>query len=142
MALLELDAPAAEALIADYPELTVAVYASPHQTVIAGPPEQVDAVIAVVAAQDRLARRIEVDVASHHPTIDPILSELRTALSGLAPSVPRIPVFSTADPSGTAPVMDADYWCSNLRNPVRFSEAVASAGAQHTTMVEVSPIPC
>ncbi len=67
MALLELDAEAAEKLIADYPEVTLAVYASPRQTVIAGPPEQVDAVIAVVGAQDRLARRIEVDVASHHP---------------------------------------------------------------------------
>ena len=50
MALLELDAEATEALIADYPEVTVAVYASPRQTVIAGPPEQVDAVIAVVSA--------------------------------------------------------------------------------------------
>ena len=66
MALLELDPEGAEALIADYPEVTVAVYASPRQTVIAGPPEQVDAVIAVVSGQDRLARRIEVDVASHH----------------------------------------------------------------------------
>ena len=55
----------------------MAVYASPRQTVIAGPPEQVDAVIAVVAAGNRLARRIEVDVASHHRIIDPILPELR-----------------------------------------------------------------
>ena len=75
MALLELDAAAAEKLIAGYPDLTVAVYAAPGQTVIAGPPEQVDAVIAVVDAQGRLARRVEVDVASHHPTIDPILPD-------------------------------------------------------------------
>ena len=85
MALLELDAAAAEELIADYDGLTVAVYASPHQTVIAGPPDQVDAAIAVVDAQDRLARRVEVDVASHHPIVDPILDDLRTELAGLAP---------------------------------------------------------
>ena len=66
MALLELDAAATEELIAGYPEVRLAVYASPRQTVIAGPPEQVDAVIAAVAGQDRLARRVEVDVASHH----------------------------------------------------------------------------
>ena len=48
VALLELDAEATEALIADYPEVSLAVYASPRQTVIAGPPEQVDAVIAAV----------------------------------------------------------------------------------------------
>ena len=72
-------------MIADYPDVTLAVYASPRQTVIAGPPEQVDAVIAVVAAQDRLARRIEVDVASTIRTMDPILPELRTALADLTP---------------------------------------------------------
>ena len=97
MALLELDAAAAEALIADYPDVTLAVYASPRQSVIAGPPEQVDAVIAVVDAQGRLARRIEVDVASHHPTIDPMLPELRTALADLTPQPPSIPVISTTD---------------------------------------------
>ena len=69
----------------------MAVYASPRQTVIAGPPERVDAVIAAVAAQDRLARRVEVDVASHHPIIDPILPELRAALADLAPQRPDHP---------------------------------------------------
>ena len=143
MALLELDAGAAEELIADYPEVTLAVYASPRQSVIAGPPEQVDAVIAVVDAQGRLARRIEVDVASHHPTIDPILPELRTALAGLTPQPPSIPVITTTHDEtvsgGTA--FDADYWAANLRNPVRFSQAVATAGADHATFVEVSPHP-
>ena len=80
MALLELDAPAAQTLIADYPDVGLAVHASPRQTVIAGPPDQIDAVVAVVAAQARLARRIEVDVASHHRTIDPILPDLRGML--------------------------------------------------------------
>ncbi len=47
--------------------------------------------IAVVDAQGRLARRIEVDVASHHPTIDPILPELRNALADLAPTTPTNP---------------------------------------------------
>ncbi|OOK83881.1 acyl transferase domain protein [Mycobacterium kansasii] len=37
MALLELDADATESLIADYPQVTLAVYASPRQSVIAGP---------------------------------------------------------------------------------------------------------
>ena len=92
MALLELDAAAAEKLIAGYSDLTVAVYAAPNQTTIAGPPEQVDAVIAVVDAQGRLARRVEVDVASHHPTIDPILPELRAALADLVPMTPKIPL--------------------------------------------------
>jgi phthiocerol/phenolphthiocerol synthesis type-I polyketide synthase D len=142
MALLELDAVATKALIADYPNITVAVYAAPQQTVIAGPPEQVDAVIAVVDAQDRLARRIEVDVASHHPTVDPILPELRSALADLAPVAPRIPLISTVGhTNGSVSAFDADYWVANLRNPVRFSHAVATAAESHATFIEVSPHP-
>ncbi|HUB57494.1 MAG TPA: type I polyketide synthase [Mycobacterium sp.] len=144
MALLELGAEDAEKLVADYPDITVAVYAAPQQTVIAGPPDQVDAAIAVVDAQGLLARRVEVDVASHHPTVDPILAELRTALAGLAAMTPKIPLISTVgQTNGAAPAFDADYWVVNLRNPVRFSQAVAAAFEKHgnRTFVEVSPHP-
>ena len=142
MALLELGAAEAEKLVGQYPDVTVAVYAAPEQTVIAGPPEQVDAVIAVVDAQGKLARRVEVDVASHHPTVDPILAELKEALADLKPMTPRIPLISTVGQSGSdAAKFDADYWVVNLRNPVRFSQAVAKAAENHATFVEVSPHP-
>jgi phthiocerol/phenolphthiocerol synthesis type-I polyketide synthase D len=144
MALLELGADEAEKLVGEYPGITVAVYAAPQQTVIAGPPDQVDAVVAVVDGRGRLARRVEVDVASHHPTVDPILAELRSALQDLKPAEPKIRLFSTVgltQASGAAPVFDADYWMVNLRNPVRFSQAVAAAAEKHTTFLEVSPHP-
>jgi phthiocerol/phenolphthiocerol synthesis type-I polyketide synthase D len=118
------------------------VYAAPQQTVIAGPPDQVDAAIAVVDAQGKLARRVEVDVASHHPTVDPILADLKDALADLKPMTPRIPLISTVGQAGDdAPKFDADYWVVNLRNPVRFSQAVATAAETHATFVEVSPHP-
>src|SRR5262245_58097109 len=138
MALLELEAVAAEKVIADYPEVSVAVYAAPEQTVVAGPPEQVDAVVAVVDGRGRLARRIEVDVASHHPTVDPILPELRAALADVAPMSARIRLISTVGQGdGVAPAFDAGYWVANLRNPVRFSQAIAAAAADHATFVEI-----
>lgn len=143
MALLELDAAAAEELIAGYDGLTVAVYASAHQTVIAGPPDQVDAAIAVVDAQDKLARRVDVDVASHHPIVDPILDDLRTELAGLRPKTPSIPILVTTDqrPTDGTNVFDADHWVANLRNPVRFARAVESAAVDNAVFVEVSPHP-
>ena len=142
MALLELDAEGAEALIADYPQVTVAVHASPRQTVIAGPPEQIDTLIAVVEHTGRLARRVDVDVASHNPIIEPILPELRTAIADLAPDIPTIPIITTTyDKTGPAATFDADYWVANLRNPVRFAEAVASAATHHGTFIEMSPHP-
>ncbi|ORA77927.1 type I polyketide synthase [Mycobacterium malmoense] len=140
MALLELDADAADALIADYPQVTLAVHAAPRQSVIAGPPEQVDAVIAAVAARNLLARRIEVDVASHHPIIDPVLPQLRSALTDLAPKAPTIPMISTTY-EGPAPLLDADYWAANLRNPVRFHQAVTQASGGGHRFIEISPHP-
>jgi phthiocerol/phenolphthiocerol synthesis type-I polyketide synthase D len=139
MALLELDAAATETLIADYPQVTLAVHASPRQSVIAGPPEQVDAVIATVAAQNLLARRIEVDVASHHPIIDAILPQLRSALADLTPTAPTIPMITTTE--SPAPLLDADYWAANLRNPVRFHQAITTAADNHHTFIEISPHP-
>jgi phthiocerol/phenolphthiocerol synthesis type-I polyketide synthase B len=140
MAMLELDADATEAVLGGYPEVSVAVYASPRQTVIAGPPAAVDAVTAAVSADHRLARRIDVDVAGHHEIVDTILPQLRAALAGLAPQPARLRMISTTHP-GADSTCDADYWAANLRNPVRFAQAVAQAGATHTTFVEISPHP-
>ena len=141
IALLELDAPATEALIAEFPEVTVAVFASPRQTVVAGPTEAVDAVVARAGAQNIFARRVNVDVASHHAMMDPILPELKEALADLVPGFPVIPIISTVENSGDTPGFDADHWVANLRNPVRFSEAIATAGATNATFIEISPHP-
>jgi len=141
VALVELDAEATEALIAGYSGVSIAGYLSPRQTVIAGPPEQVDAVIAAVAAQDRFARRVNMEVASHTAFMDPILPELRSALADLAPSAPTIPFISTVTEDSSAPRLDADYWVANVRQPARVSQAVTAAAANYGTFLEISPHP-
>lgn len=141
IALLELDAAATEALIADFPEVTVAVYASPRQTVVAGPTEAVDAVVARAGEQNTFARRVNVDVASHHAMMDPILPELKDALADLMPGFPVVPLISTVENGSEATQFDADHWVANLRNPVRFSAAIATAGATNCTFIEISPHP-
>ena len=141
MALLEADATTTEALLRNYDDVSLAVYASPRQSVVAGPPEQIEKVIAEVQGRNLLARRVEVDVASHHRTVDPILDDLRSALTDLAPTTPRIPLLTTVAREGESTVLDADYWARNLRNPVRFSQAVTRAAESFSTFIEMSPHP-
>jgi len=141
VALLKLDAEAAEAVIADYPEVSFAGSSSPRQTVIAGAPDQIDAVIAAVSAQNRFARRVNMEVASHTALMDPILPDLRAALGDLTPNSPVIPFFSTVLDPTAAPLLDAEYWVANVRQPVRFSDAIAAAGQDHATFIEVSAHP-
>jgi phthiocerol/phenolphthiocerol synthesis type-I polyketide synthase B len=142
VALLKLDAEATAALIANYPEVNVAGISSPRQTVIAGPPPQVDAVIAAATEQGRFARRVNMEVASHNALMDPILPELRSALADLAPKSPAIPFFSTVcDAARPVPVLDAVYWVANVRLPVQLSQAISVAAQDHTTFIEISPHP-
>ena len=141
MALIEADAATTDALVRAYDDVSLAVHASVNQSVVAGPPEQIDKIIAEVQGRNLLAKRVEVDVASHHRTVDPILDELRTALADLAPAAPAITLFTTVSRDGESTVMDADYWARNLRNPVRFTQAVTTAAQTYSTFVEMSPHP-
>jgi phthiocerol/phenolphthiocerol synthesis type-I polyketide synthase A len=141
VALLEMDAEATEKLLADYPKVTTTGYLSPRQTVVAGSVAQVDAVIIAVSAQDRFARRVNMEVASHTALMDPILTELRSALADLTPKAPTIPFISTVADVAATPILDAEYWIANVRQPVRLHQAITAAAEQHATFVEISPHP-
>ena len=142
MALLELDAEATEALIADYPEVAVAVYASPRQTVIAGPP---DAGRCGDRGGDR--RRTGWPAASRSMSPPITASWIRSCPSCgrrwriWRPGAPRFRCSPPSTASTATQSFDAEYWVANLRHPVRFAQAVAAAGADHTTFIEISPHP-
>lgn len=141
VALLTLDAEVAAELILDYPGVELGGYLSPRQTVVAGPPAQVDAVITAVKQQSRFARRVNMEVASHSALMDPILPELCSALADLTPAHPVIPFLSTVDTGAATPALDAEYWAANVRRPVRLSRAIAAAAAEYATFIEISPHP-
>ena len=141
VALLKLDPEATEALIASHAGVSVAGYISPRETVIAGPVAQVDAVVAAVSAQNKFARRVNMEVASHTAFMDPILDELRTALEDLTPEIPTIPFYSTVMEGFASPLLDADYWVANVRQPALLSQAVAAAAEEHGTFIEISAHP-
>ncbi len=142
MALLELDAAATEALIADCPEVTLGIYSSPRQTVIAGPTEQIDELITRVRAKDRFASRVNIEVAPHNPAMDALQPQMRSELADLSPRNPTIPIISTTyEDIDTRPAFDAEHWAANMRNPVRFQQAITAAGSDHHTFIEISAHP-
>ena len=146
MALLELDAAATEALIADYPQVTLGIYNSPRQTVIAGPTEQIDELITRVRARDRFASRVNIEVAPHNPAMDALQPRMRSELADLAPCTPTIPIISTTyEDLRTNAVFDAEHWATNMRNPVHFQQAITQAGGgadgAYHTFIEISAHP-
>jgi polyketide synthase 13 len=146
MALVEYSAEEIETVFADFKDLEVCVYAAPTQTVIGGPPEQVDAIIARAESEGKFARKFQTKGASHTSQMDPLLGELAAELQGIAAHPLTIGYFSTVHEgrylrSGET-IHDVDYWKKGLRHSVYFTHGIRNAVDNgHTTFLELAPNP-
>ena len=146
MALVEYSADEIETVFADFKDLEVCVYAAPTQTVIGGPPDQVDAIIERCEQEGKFARKMQTKGASHTSQMDPLLGELAAELVGIEPHPINIGYFSTVHegryirPGET--IHDVDYWKKGLRHSVYFTHGVRNAVDNgHTTFLELAPNP-
>ncbi|MFE3545672.1 SDR family NAD(P)-dependent oxidoreductase [Nocardia sp. NPDC059177] len=121
----------------------VAAVNSPSAVTLAGAVDRLDEIAEILTAQGIFARRLKVEVPYHSQLMDPILDELRAELSGLTVSEPRIPLYSTVTGELVSGAdWDAEYWCANVRRPVRFAAATAAlVRAGHRVFLEVGPHP-
>ncbi len=147
MALVEYSADEIKTVFSDFPDLEVCVYAAPTQTVIGGPPEQVDAIIARAESEGKFARKFQTKGASHTSQMDPLLGELAAELQGIKPMRPTCGIYSTVHEGsyikpGSEPIHDVDYWKKGLRHSVYFTHGIRNAvDSGHTTFVELAPNP-
>jgi polyketide synthase 13 len=147
MALVEYSAEEIKTVFSDYPDLEVCVYAAPSQTVIGGPPAQVDAIIARAEAEGKFARKFQTKGASHTQQMDPLLGELAAELQGIEARPLTIAYFSTVHEGshirpGSEPIHDVDYWKKGLRHSVYFTHGIRNAvDSGHTTFLELAPNP-
>ncbi|MEU7763537.1 polyketide synthase Pks13 [Nocardia sp. NPDC049190] len=145
MALIEYSAEDVAALLPDYPDVEVAVYAAPTNTVIGGPQDQVAAIVAQVEAAGKFARVLQTRGAGHTSQMDPLLGELAAELAGIEPTALKTGLYSTVHQEryfrpGHDPIHDEDYWVKNMRHSVYFTNAVKLAvDTGHTTFLELSP---
>ncbi|MCK2237258.1 MULTISPECIES: type I polyketide synthase [unclassified Crossiella] len=139
MAVLELRAEEVAAVAAGLSDVDIAVHNAPEQTVVAGPAGSVARLVERVEASGRMARLVKVDVASHSARVEPVLPALAAELRGLRGRKPEIPFYSTVS---ERPAFDGGYWVANLRQPVRFADAVTKALAEgYGVFLEIAPHP-
>ncbi len=147
MALVEYSADEIKTVFSDYPDLEVCVYAAPTQTVIGGPPEQVDAIIERAEKEGKFARKFQTKGASHTQQMDPLLGELAAELQGIVARPLHTGYFSTVHEGsyirpGGEPIHDVDYWKKGLRHSVYFTHGIRNAVDNgHTTFLELAPNP-
>jgi acyl transferase domain-containing protein/short-subunit dehydrogenase/acyl carrier protein len=119
--------------------VSVAAVNGPDAVVISGPEADVVAFAAELAADGVKTRRLAVSHAFHSALMDPMLEDFRAVVRGLSFAAPAIPVVSTVTGS-PAEVSTPDYWVRQVREPVRFADAVGFLSGQHVRrFLELGP---
>ncbi|UGT42566.1 acyltransferase domain-containing protein [Nocardia yamanashiensis] len=121
----------------------IAAVNGPHATVIAGESEAVAAILAAAAARGIRGKRLPGNYGFHSPLLND-----SAALLGMNLPVPRgasgsISIYSTVTGQRLDPTqLDPAHWHENLRNPVRFAQAITAAARDGATVfVEIGPHP-
>lgn len=146
MTAVGLDAQTARGLLLDL-GLTRSVclsgFNSPRGVTVAGDVASLGRLEDALAGHGLFYKRLDLDYAFHSPAMDGIEQGLLQALSGLATAKPSLPFYSTVTGSLRAEAnLDAEYWWHNVRQPVRFEEAVKQIQADGVNVfVEVGPHP-
>jgi acyl transferase domain-containing protein len=132
----------AEAIDGYGERVAIAAINGPNHTVISGEKEAVYAVLERLEADFILTRPLKVSYASHSPLLEPILDEFEQAIAQHEFAAPRIPFMSTyrATMLKSGVCHDAPYWRRQLREPVRFLDAMQTLAAEgYDTFVEMGP---
>ncbi|KAA1008215.1 SDR family NAD(P)-dependent oxidoreductase [Paraburkholderia panacisoli] len=123
------------------PTVEVAGTNSPEAVTFAGSPHALEAIGAALAGAGHFFQMLDLDYAFHSSHMDVIEPVVRDGLADLAPRDGHTRFVSTVTGDtlpGTA--LDAGYWWRNIREPVRFGDAIAHlANDRVRVFIEVAP---
>jgi acyl transferase domain-containing protein/NADPH:quinone reductase-like Zn-dependent oxidoreductase/acyl carrier protein len=143
MVSVELSAAEAQRAVGVGGRVSIAALNAPASCVLSGEPAALDPIVEALKARGVTCQTLPVNYAFHSAQMDDITSELGDALQGIVPAAPRIPLISTVTGKPAAPGdFDAAYWTRNVRQTVRFSDAIRTLRGQgHRVFVEIGPHP-
>ena len=145
MAAVGMSAETAAGLIAELnisQEVEIAGINSPGNVTLSGSLAALQRMQSVLEARGVFFRLLDLDYAFHSQQMDPIRADLARRLAGFKPSGQGDTVFvSTVTGDVLDGIqLDSEYWWRNVREPVRFADAVRRlAGSGTRVFVEIGP---
>jgi acyl transferase domain-containing protein len=122
-------------------QVSIAVINGPTNIVISGNAQAVEAILNDLTAQGIKSRRLDVAQASHSPVVDPMLDEFEAIAATITYREPRTTYISSLTCQPLTRI-DARYWRTHQRQPVRFGEALQTLLNQgFNCLVEIGPAP-
>ena len=142
MAALALDGDAARSFLSDLDSTAeIAALNATRSVTISGSGVEIERLADEARRRNLGCRPLDLDFAFHSEWMDPIQDELLISLADLSSLPPTARLISSV--TGAAiqdAVLDAHHWWRNIRNPVRFSDAVAALiGDDLRIFVEIGP---
>ncbi|MGW0754782.1 SDR family NAD(P)-dependent oxidoreductase [Streptomyces sp. NPDC002587] len=139
-AMLAVQATEAEVLPLLADGVGIAAVNGPQSVVVSGVEAGVLALGEHFAAVGRKTSRLSVSHAFHSSLMDPMLDAFRAVAQELTFNACRIPVVSTVAGELSEAWQSPEYWVSQVREAVRFSDAVRSLELQGVTrFLEIGP---
>lgn len=144
MASVEMPAERVADLLSGYrDELTIAAINDPDSTVISGGTAALASLLGQLRREGIACRELRVGYAFHSARMNPAAHELAQALGMIATQPNALPIYSTVSGKRIGEQrLDADYWARNVRDTVRFADAVDGAISDgHRVFLEIGPHP-
>lgn len=144
MAALLLPAEEAAEVLAEprWQGLDLAAINGPRSVTISGDTDVLKAFAAEARKRRWPLRRLEIEYPFHGPLMEPVRAPLLKDLADLKPTATSIPFISTVTGSEIdGEALTADYWWRNVREPVRFGDAVLKLTEISPLFLEIGPRP-
>ncbi|HET7557589.1 MAG TPA: amino acid adenylation domain-containing protein, partial [Rhodanobacteraceae bacterium] len=124
--------------------IEIAAVNAPLLTVLAGAEDAIENCAARLAEADIASTRLQVSHAFHSSLMEGALPAVRRAFERVQARAPQRTFYSCVSgaPIESGQATSADYWCSQIRRPVRFADALQHALAQAggpSLVLEVGP---
>ncbi|MCA9701755.1 MAG: type I polyketide synthase, partial [Myxococcales bacterium] len=126
------------------PGLSIAAVNGPSAVVVSGNQQAIDTLAETLRQREVRHKRLRVSHAFHSADMEPVLPELREAVSALALNEPHAHIVSNVTGADVVEgqLTDPDYWVGHVRRPVEFlrcAEVCLDHGV--TLFVEIGPSP-
>ena len=124
--------------------VAIAAINGPASTVISGERRAVEEILRNLEAEGVKTRVLKVSNSFHSPLVEPVLEEFGQAARRASYRTPEVAQYSSMRLEWVEEgrLLDAAYWPYNLRNTVRFSQAVGALyGQGYRVFVEIGPTP-